>query len=77
MLEGNMVMDANYMSTPGFDVGSRSGRIWTELQQQLPYSGPLLTEAVESFNGKLSLDTLKPSFWEREKARRASCGGDL
>ncbi|XP_044483994.1 inactive protein kinase SELMODRAFT_444075-like [Mangifera indica] len=77
ILEGDMVMDANYMSTPGFDVGSRSGRIWTELQQQLPYSGPLLTEAVESFNGKLSLDTLKPSFWEREKARRASCGGDL
>ncbi|XP_044478791.1 inactive protein kinase SELMODRAFT_444075-like [Mangifera indica] len=78
MLEGNMVMDANYMSTTGFDVGSCSGRIWTDRQQQqLPYSGPLLNEALESFNGKLSLDSLKPSFWEREKARRTSYGGDL
>ncbi|KAJ0007453.1 hypothetical protein Pint_28848 [Pistacia integerrima] len=79
ILEGDMVMDANYMSTPGFDVGSRSGRIWTDQQQQqqLPYSGPLLNEALESFNGKLSLDSLKPSFWEREKTRRTSCGVDL
>ncbi|XP_031286126.1 inactive protein kinase SELMODRAFT_444075 [Pistacia vera] len=79
ILEGDMVMDANYMSTPGFDVGSRSGRIWTDQQQQqqLPYSGPLLNEALESFSGKLSLDSLKPSFWEREKTRRTSCGVDL
>ncbi|KAJ4717917.1 Kinase family protein [Melia azedarach] len=75
ILEGDMVMDNNYMSTPGYDVGSRSGRIWADQQQhqQLPYSGPLLNDALEGFGGKLSLDSLKPAFWERDKARRTSC----
>lgn len=80
ILEGDMVMD-NYMSTPGYDVGSRSGRIWVEQQQhqqqQLPYSGPLLNEPFEGFSGKLPLESLKATFWERDKARRTSCENDL
>jgi hypothetical protein len=71
ILEGDMVMDTNFMSTPGYDVGNRSGRICTEQQQQ--YSGPLSDDAIEGFNGKLSLENLRPPYWERDKARRASC----
>ncbi|KAL5822562.1 hypothetical protein ACOSQ3_020474 [Xanthoceras sorbifolium] len=84
ILEGDMIMDTNYMSTPGYDVGSRSGRIWAEQQhqqqqqqQQQCYSGPLLNEALEGFTGKLSLDSMRPAFWERDKARRTSCEADL
>ncbi|KAF3964610.1 hypothetical protein CMV_011126 [Castanea mollissima] len=78
ILEGDMVMDANYMSTPGYDVGSRSSRIWAEQQQQQQhYSGPLLNEAIEGFSGKLSLENSRQSYWERDKARRTSCADDL
>lgn len=80
ILEGDMVMDTNYNSTPGYDVGNRSGRIWSEplQRQQHPYSGPLLEDSLESFSGKLSLDKYKPtSYWDRStrdnKPRRASC----
>ncbi|GMY34552.1 inactive protein kinase SELMODRAFT_444075-like [Fagus crenata] len=72
ILEGDMVMDTNYMSTHGYDVGSRSGRIWAEQQQQQHYSGPLLNEAMEGFNGKLPLENLRQPYWERDKARRTS-----
>ncbi|KAL5072089.1 hypothetical protein RYX36_022976 [Vicia faba] len=60
ILEGDMVMDTNYISTPGYDVGNRSGRIWSEpLQRQHHYSGPLLEDSLESsFSGKLSRDKL-------------------
>ncbi|KDP40793.1 hypothetical protein JCGZ_24792 [Jatropha curcas] len=76
ILEGDMLMDANYTSTPGYDVGNRSGRIWAEQQQQHQhYSGPLSNEAPEGFS-KLSLETLRPAFWERDKARRISCEDD-
>ncbi len=71
ILEGDMVMDTNYMSTHGYDVGSRSGRIWVEQQQQ-HYSGPLLNEAMEGFNGKPPLENLRQPYWERDKARRTS-----
>lgn len=71
ILEGDMVMDTNYMSTPGYDVGSRSGRICTDQQQH--YSGPLSNDAIEGFSGKLSLENLRQPYWERDKARRASC----
>ncbi|KAK3220176.1 hypothetical protein Dsin_014146 [Dipteronia sinensis] len=83
ILEGDMIMDTNYMSTPGYDVGNRSGRIWAEQQhqhqqqQQQCYSGPLINEGLEGFASKLSLDSIRPAFWERDKARRASCGNDL
>lgn len=57
MLEGDMLVDTNYMATPGYDVGNRSGRIYIEQQQQPPQhcGGPLPTnEALEGFSGKLS-----------------------
>ncbi|PSR96158.1 Inactive protein kinase [Actinidia chinensis var. chinensis] len=75
VLEGDMIMDSNHMSTPGYDIGSRSGRIWLEQQQH--YSGPMSNEALEGFSGKLSLESLRPTLWEREnKNRRASCEVD-
>ncbi|GLU22371.1 hypothetical protein SLE2022_384520 [Rubroshorea leprosula] len=80
ILEGDMIVDTNYTSTPGFDVGSCSNRMWAsqqQQQQQQHYSGPLLNEAMEGFSGKLSLDTLRSVFWERDKARRSSCANDL
>ncbi|XP_004297608.1 PREDICTED: inactive protein kinase SELMODRAFT_444075 [Fragaria vesca subsp. vesca] len=70
ILEGDMVMDSNYMPTPGYDVGCRSGRIWSEHQQKEQYSGPL-DEALEGY-GKLSLENSRLAFWERDKARRTS-----
>ncbi|KAK2406352.1 inactive protein kinase [Trifolium repens] len=83
ILEGDMVVDTNYNSTPGYDVGNRSGRIWSEpLQRQHQYSGPLLEDSLESsFSGKLSIDKYKPaSYWDRssrDKPRRASCEDDI
>ncbi|XP_062008610.1 inactive protein kinase SELMODRAFT_444075 isoform X2 [Rosa rugosa] len=70
ILEGDMVMDSNYMPTPGYDVGCRSGRIWSEHQQKEHYSGPL-DEALDGY-GKLSLENSRTAFWERDKARRTS-----
>lgn len=70
ILEGDMVMDSNYMATPGYDVGSQSGRIWSDQHQH--YSGPILNEAYEEFSGKLSLEALRSAFWEKDKGRRTS-----
>ncbi|RYQ83584.1 hypothetical protein Ahy_B10g102325 [Arachis hypogaea] len=57
IMDGDMVMDTSYISTPSYDVGNRSGRLWSEpLQRQHHYRGPLLEESLESFSGKLSLD---------------------
>ncbi|KAI4329165.1 hypothetical protein L6164_021458 [Bauhinia variegata] len=72
ILEGDMVMDTNFVSTPGYDVGNRSGRIWAEQQQQEPkrqhyYSGPLIEDSLEAFSGKLSLEKYRRTYWEREK----------
>ncbi|KAA8541699.1 hypothetical protein F0562_022851 [Nyssa sinensis] len=81
ILEGDTVMDSNYVSTPGYDVGNRSGRIWSDQEQQQQqyqhFSGRILNEELEGFSGKLSLETLKPSFRARDKARRTSCEDDL
>jgi hypothetical protein len=83
ILEGDMVVDTNYNSTPGYDVGNRSGRLWSEpLQRQHQYSGPLLEDSLESsFSGKLSIDKYKPaSYWDRsnrDKPRKASCEDDI
>ncbi|XP_021293751.1 inactive protein kinase SELMODRAFT_444075-like [Herrania umbratica] len=68
ILEGDMLMDTNYTS-PGYDVGNRSGRIWVEQKQH--YSGPLVNEALEGFSEKLSLEGLRPG------TRRKSCEDDL
>ncbi|XP_052183563.1 inactive protein kinase SELMODRAFT_444075-like [Diospyros lotus] len=78
VLEGDMIMDSTQLSTPKYDVGSRSARIWQEQQQQQHqhYSGPILGEALEGFSGKLSLESPRLPYWERDKARRPSCGDD-
>lgn len=70
-------MDANYLSTPGYDVGNRSGRIWTEQQQQQNYSGSLSDETQERFNEKVCVESLRAGYWERDKTRRSSSGSDL
>lgn len=76
ILEGDMVMDTNFTSTQGYDVGGHSGRLWPEQHHQ-QYSTPLAAaEALEEFSGKLSLENLRPGFWERAKAR-ASCEDNL
>ncbi|ERN15269.1 inactive protein kinase SELMODRAFT_444075 [Amborella trichopoda] len=66
ILEGDVIMDSNYASTPSYEtasVGSRSGRMWNEQPQ---YSGPIL-------NDKLSDEALRAAYWEREKTKRVSC----
>ena len=78
ILEGDMIMDVNYPSTPGYDAGNRSGRIWADQQQQQQqqhYSGPLLNEAIEGFSGKLSLEATRPVFRERDKSRASHKSG--
>ncbi|KAF6164738.1 hypothetical protein GIB67_040990 [Kingdonia uniflora] len=73
MLEGDMVIDSNYSSTPGYDTGSRSGRIWAEQQRHhLHHSGPILSEESAGLSGKLSYEALRAAYWGREKARRGS-----
>ncbi|KAG7018292.1 Inactive protein kinase [Cucurbita argyrosperma subsp. argyrosperma] len=77
ILEGDLIMDANYLSTPGYDVGNRSGRMWTEQQQQ-NYSGSLSDETLERFNEKVCLESLRSGgYWERDKTRRSSSGSNL
>ncbi|OIW04935.1 hypothetical protein TanjilG_15680 [Lupinus angustifolius] len=67
ILEGDIIMDTGYISTPSYDVGNRSGRIWLEPhQRQHQHSGPMLEESMESFSGKLSLDKYRPTYWDRE-----------
>ncbi|KAE9584676.1 hypothetical protein Lal_00021109 [Lupinus albus] len=78
ILEGDMIMDTSYISTPGYDAGNRSGRMWSEpLQRQHWDSGPLVEESLESFSGKLSLDKYRPTYWDRDKGRRTSCEDDI
>ncbi|KAJ4831188.1 hypothetical protein Tsubulata_039513 [Turnera subulata] len=79
ILEGDLLIDSNYISTPGYDAGNRSGRIWAEQQhhQQQQYGSYLSNEALEGFSGKLSLDSQKLPSWERDKARRILCKDDL
>ncbi|XP_026447496.1 inactive protein kinase SELMODRAFT_444075-like [Papaver somniferum] len=84
ILEGDMLMDSNFCSTPGYDAGNRSGRLCPEQQQQQQqqqqhYSGPLSNEASsEGLSGKFSYEALKMAYWERENARRrGSCDEDL
>lgn len=67
-----MIMETNYISHSGYDVGNRSGRIWVG---QHHYSGPILEEedSLESFSGKLSLEKYRTSsHWKRDKARRTT-----
>ncbi|XP_015866425.1 inactive protein kinase SELMODRAFT_444075 [Ziziphus jujuba] len=77
ILEGDLVMDTNCVSTPGYDVGNRSGRLWAEQQQHQQCHVPLADEALGDFSGKLNLENLRSTYWERDKARRTSCEDDL
>lgn len=76
ILEGDMVIDASFTSTQGYDVGSQSGRLWSDQQHQQYSSSLAGAETLEEFSGKLSLDNLRSGFWERAKAR-ASCEDHL
>ncbi|MBA0691157.1 hypothetical protein Goari_008800 [Gossypium aridum] len=67
ILEGDMLMDSNYTS-PRYDIGNHSGRVCAD---QKYYSGSLVNEALEEFNGKLYLDGL------RSGTRRTSCADHL
>ncbi|PIA43059.1 hypothetical protein AQUCO_02000482v1 [Aquilegia coerulea] len=66
ILEGDMIFDSNYVSTPGHDSGSRSGRSWAEQHHQ-HFSGPIMNEASEGLSGKLSHEAIKAAYWEREQ----------
>ncbi|KAA3479264.1 inactive protein kinase [Gossypium australe] len=68
ILEGDVLMNTNYTS-PGYDVGNCSGRFWAE--QQRSYSGPLMSDTLDEFSGKLSLDGARP------RTRRTSCEDHL
>ncbi|KAK6125099.1 hypothetical protein DH2020_041163 [Rehmannia glutinosa] len=53
VLEGD-AMDSGQLGTPGFDVGSRSGRIWSGHQlQHEQHSGPMVNESSGRFSSKL------------------------
>ncbi|CAN0881714.1 Inactive protein kinase SELMODRAFT_444075 [Linum grandiflorum] len=80
ILEGDMLMDMSYMSTPGSDIGNRSGRMLQEQrqqQQQQHYSGPLGSEALEGFSAKVSLETQRPTFQDREIGRSGICQNEV
>ncbi|XXG57200.1 hypothetical protein AAC387_Pa03g4419 [Persea americana] len=71
ILEGDMYLDSNYITTPGYDAGSRSGRLWPEQQQYQQYDVP------EDLSGKLSYEALRAAYWDREKGRRGSSNDDV
>ncbi|KAL6006019.1 hypothetical protein ACLOJK_040064 [Asimina triloba] len=75
ILEGDLVVESNYISTPSYEPGSRSGRIWLE-QQHLQHN-VVMKEALEGLVGKLSYEALRAAYWEREKARRTSSDDDM
>ncbi|KAK4775139.1 hypothetical protein SAY86_010074 [Trapa natans] len=60
ILEGDMLIDSNYMSTPASGVGNRSGRLWTD--QQLNSGRSLPEEAMEAFDEKLYLGCNKTRY---------------
>lgn len=66
-----MYLDSNYITTPGYDAGSRSGRLWPEQQQYQQYDVP------EDLSGKLSYEALRAAYWDREKGRRGSSNDDV
>ncbi|KAI3525003.1 hypothetical protein L1887_03674 [Cichorium endivia] len=68
ILEGDMIMESGH----GYD-GNRSGRIYMDHHQQHNGNGNHMSEIYEGFGGKLSVDSARASYWQREKARRTSC----
>ncbi|KAG8380075.1 hypothetical protein BUALT_Bualt07G0155900 [Buddleja alternifolia] len=75
ILEGD-AMDSSQISTPGFDVGSRSGRIWSDHNlQHEHHSGPMVNELPARLSSKLSLMS-RSNLREIEKAK-ISYGDDM
>lgn len=62
-----MIMDSGH----GYDVGNRSGRIYMD-HQHVQHNGNEMSEIYEGFGGKVSVDSTRASYWQREKARRTS-----
>lgn len=66
MLEGDMVKDSCYTSTSGSTGGSKSGRMWPELQQQHQLGNQILRQASEILTGNTSHEALRIA-WDRER----------
>ncbi|VVA97528.1 unnamed protein product [Arabis nemorensis] len=65
ILEGDMIMDGNYASTPSSEAGNRSGRFWAD-----HYSGQLTNDGSDRFSERLSIDTPRLALRERERGQR-------
>lgn len=65
ILEGDMIMDGNYASTPGSEAGNRSGRFWVD-----HYSGQLTNDGSDRFSERLSVETPRLALRERERSQR-------
>ncbi|XP_010487133.1 PREDICTED: inactive protein kinase SELMODRAFT_444075-like [Camelina sativa] len=65
ILEGDMIMDGNYASTPGSDAGNRSGRFWAD-----HYSGHVTNDGSDMFSERLSIETPRLALRERERSQR-------
>ncbi|ESQ48633.1 hypothetical protein EUTSA_v10020139mg [Eutrema salsugineum] len=65
ILEGDMIMDGNYGSTPGSETGNRSGRFWAD-----HYSGQLTNDGSDRFSERLSTETPRLALRERERGQR-------
>ncbi|KAJ4821115.1 Inactive protein kinase [Rhynchospora pubera] len=70
MLEGDVVMESGYISTPSYDIGNRSRRIMTDQkksqQERDEFLGPVRTESLRLLEGKQSHEVLKAA-WDRER----------
>ncbi|KAL8235302.1 hypothetical protein R6Q59_021402 [Mikania micrantha] len=62
ILEGDMIMDSSN------DVGNRSGRMYMDHQP-----GPMRDTLADGLSSKVSLDSMRPSYWQREKPKRTTC----
>lgn len=75
ILEGDALLDMSRSSTPGHDMGSGSGKIYPDHHQnhrnEQP-TGRLINKELEAFSRKLSLDTKRSVYRERDKTRRSS-----
>ncbi|KAG7577134.1 Protein kinase domain [Arabidopsis thaliana x Arabidopsis arenosa] len=65
ILEGDMIMDGNYASTPGSEAGNRSGRFWVD-----HYSGQLTNDGSDRFSERLSVETPRQALRDRERSQR-------
>ncbi|CAN8259459.1 unnamed protein product [Cochlearia groenlandica] len=65
LLEGDLVMDGNYASTPSSEAGNRSGRFWAD-----HYSGQLTNDVSEKFSERLSSETPRLALRENVRSQR-------